>query len=76
MDPLEPLTMPALVRVGAIAERTRALRQEAGIPVLEDRTTPAQLENGNLTDLRLRFWEARGLGRRRSGDPRAPFVLL
>jgi hypothetical protein len=48
VHPFKHLMMPALVRVGAITERTRARYQEAGIPVWEDRTTLEQFENGDL----------------------------
>ena len=42
------LMMPALVRVGAITERSRKLYEEAGIPVWEDRTTLERLETTNF----------------------------
>ncbi len=39
------LMMPALVRVGAVTERSRALYAEANIPVWEDRTVLESLED-------------------------------
>ncbi len=39
------LMMPALVRVGAVTDRTRALFQEHEIPVYEDATTLERLED-------------------------------
>ena len=40
------LMMPALVRVGAVTERTRALYREAGIPVFEDTSALEAFEVG------------------------------
>ena len=39
------LMMPALVRVGAVTERTRALYEEARIPLYEDASVLEALEN-------------------------------
>jgi hypothetical protein len=44
------LMMPALVRVGAVTERTRQRFQEAGIPVWEDKTTLEQFEAANAVN--------------------------
>jgi hypothetical protein len=38
--------MPALVRVGAVTARTRALLEEAGIPVWEDTAVLESFEDG------------------------------
>jgi len=39
------LMMPALVRVGAVTDRTRKLYEEAGIPVFEDTTVLESMED-------------------------------
>jgi hypothetical protein len=44
------LMMPALVRVGAVTERTRQRFKEAGIPVWEDKTTLEQFEAANAVN--------------------------
>ena len=41
------LMMPALVRVGAVTERTRALYEEARIPLYEDASVLEALENND-----------------------------
>ena len=38
------LMMPALVRVGAVTERSRGLYEEAGIPIWESRARLEQVE--------------------------------
>lgn len=45
------LMMPALVRVGAVTERSRALFEEAGIPIWEDATRLEALEEGDTGDI-------------------------
>jgi hypothetical protein len=52
------LMMPALVRVGAVTDRTRALFDEAGIPVWDDLSVIESMEDSSLGDL--------------SGDPDSP----
>ena len=43
--------MPALVRVGAVTDRTRALYAEAQIPVYEDLTKLESMEDAETGDL-------------------------
>jgi hypothetical protein len=45
------LMMPALVRVGAVTERTRALFDAAGIPVWDDTTVLESLEDKDTGDV-------------------------
>ena len=45
------LMMPALVRVGAVTERTRALFAEAGIPVWDDLSVIESMEDAGSGDL-------------------------
>ena len=45
------LMMPALVRVGAVTDRTRALFAEAGIPVWDDLSVIESMEDTNSGDL-------------------------
>ncbi len=47
------LMMPALVRVGAVTERSRALYEEAGIPVWEDASKLESLEDRESGDIVL-----------------------
>ena len=47
------LMMPALVRVGAVTERSRELYAEAGIPVWDDVTTLESLEDAQTGDIEL-----------------------
>jgi hypothetical protein len=47
------LMMPALVRVGAVTERTRALFAETGIPVWDDTRVLESMEDADTGDLRL-----------------------
>ena len=47
------LMMPALVRVGAVTERSRELYAEAGIPVWEDASTLEALEDARTGDIEL-----------------------
>ncbi len=47
------LMMPALVRVGAVTGRTRALFAEAKIPVWDDTTTLESLEDADIGDIGL-----------------------
>jgi hypothetical protein len=50
------LMMPALVRVGAVTDRTRALFAEAGIPVWDDTRVLESMEDADTGDIRLP-WE-------------------
>ncbi len=54
------LMMPALVRVGAVTERSRALYAEAGIPVWDDASMLESLEDRDTGSLEF------------AGPPRAP----
>jgi hypothetical protein len=45
--------MPALVRVGAVTDRTRALFQEAGIPVWDDTRVLESMEDGESGDITI-----------------------
>jgi hypothetical protein len=45
------LMMPALVRVGAVTDRTRALFKEEGIPVWDDLTVLEQMEDAETGDI-------------------------
>ena len=45
------LMMPALVRVGAVTERSRALYQAAGIPVFEDTRVLESMEDASTGDI-------------------------
>lgn len=45
------LMLPALVRVGAVTERSRARFAEAGIPVYEDTSVLASMEDQETGDL-------------------------
>ncbi|MCS5634960.1 MAG: ferritin-like domain-containing protein [Myxococcota bacterium] len=45
------LMMPALVRVGAVTDRSRALFAEAGIPVWDDLSVIESMEDANSGDL-------------------------
>jgi hypothetical protein len=47
------LMMPALVRVGAVTERTRALYAEADIPVYEDCRVLESLEDADTGSVDL-----------------------
>ena len=47
------LMMPALVRVGAITDRSRELYAEAGIPVWDDLSTLESLEDTGTGDIGL-----------------------
>ena len=47
------LMMPALVRVGAVTERSRELFAEAGIPVWEDASVLESLEDATTGDIEL-----------------------
>jgi len=47
------LMMPALVRVGAITDRSRELYAEAGIPVWDDLSTLESLEDSDTGDIGL-----------------------
>jgi hypothetical protein len=47
------LMMPALVRVGAVTDRTRALFAEVKIPVWDDTTTLESLEDAGTGDIEL-----------------------
>jgi hypothetical protein len=47
------LMMPALVRVGAVTDRTRELFAEANIPVWDDLTTLQSLEDSDSGDIAL-----------------------
>jgi hypothetical protein len=47
------LMMPALVRVGAVTERTRELFAEAKIPIWDDTTTLESLEDAGSADTGL-----------------------
>jgi hypothetical protein len=47
------LMMPALVRVGAVTERTRALFKEAGIPVWEDTRVLESMEDAGTGDITI-----------------------
>jgi len=47
------LMMPALVRVGAVTERSRELYAEAGIPVWEDARRLEELENANTGEIEI-----------------------
>jgi len=49
----EDLMMPALVRVGAVTERSRALYREAEIPVYEDTRVLEDLEAGDAAEADL-----------------------
>jgi hypothetical protein len=52
------LMMPALVRVGAVTDRTRALFEEAGIPVWDDTTVLESMEDADTGELDLAAAEA------------------
>ena len=45
------LMMPALVRVGAVTERTRGLFAQAGIPVWDDLRVIESMEDASSGDL-------------------------
>jgi hypothetical protein len=45
------LMMPALVRVGAVTERSRKLYEEAGIPIWDDATRLESMEDSDTGDL-------------------------
>jgi hypothetical protein len=47
------LMLPALVRVGAVTDRSRSLFSEAGIPVWEDLSVIESMEDANSGDLSL-----------------------
>ncbi|MEO1935208.1 MAG: ferritin-like domain-containing protein, partial [Myxococcales bacterium] len=47
------LMLPALVRVGAVTDRSRSLFAEAGIPVWEDLSVIESMEDANSGDLSL-----------------------
>jgi hypothetical protein len=47
------LMMPALVRVGAVTDRTRALYEEAGIPVWEDTRVLESMEDAETGDITI-----------------------
>jgi hypothetical protein len=50
VHPFKHLMMPALVRVGAVTERTRKRYEEAGIPVWEDKRALEQFEAGEAVN--------------------------
>jgi hypothetical protein len=45
--------MPALVRVGAVTDRTRALFEKAGIPVWDDTRVLESMEDGESGDITI-----------------------
>jgi hypothetical protein len=47
------LMMPALVRVGAITERSRELYKEAGIPIWEDASKLESMEDHDTGDITI-----------------------
>ena len=47
------LMMPALVRVGAVTERSRKLYEEAGIPVYEDASVLESMEDTDTGDIEI-----------------------
>jgi hypothetical protein len=47
------LMMPALVRVGAVTDRTRALFEKAGIPVWDDTRVLESMEDGESGDITI-----------------------
>jgi hypothetical protein len=47
------LMMPALVRVGAVTQRTRELYKDAGIPVWDDLQLLESMEDGATGDIQM-----------------------
>ncbi len=47
------LMMPALVRVGAVTDRTRELYGEAGIPVYSDTTVLESMEDADTGEIAI-----------------------